>query len=98
MEEHKTEIATVKAGDLDLSTPTGRLIARMLGAIAKYEVDHRQERILHKVEELVAAGKRHNGGIRAFGYDLVFDAKSKIIDRSSTSSRPRTWSAGRTGL
>ncbi|MET9051783.1 recombinase family protein [Streptomyces bacillaris] len=80
VEEHKTEIATVKAGDLDLSTPTGRLVARMLGAIAKYEVEHKQERILRKVEELVAAGKRHNGGNRAFGYDLVFDAKGKIID------------------
>lgn len=40
VEDHKTEIATVKAGDLDLSTPTGRLVARMLGAIAKYEVEH----------------------------------------------------------
>jgi hypothetical protein len=52
----------------------------MLGAIAKYEVEHKQERIVRKVEELVAAGKRHNGGNRAFGYDLVFDAKGKIID------------------
>jgi len=82
VEDHKTEIATVKAGDLDLSTPTGRLVARMLGAIAKYEVEHKQERILRKVEELVAAGKRHNGGHRAFGYDLVFDAKGKVIDET----------------
>lgn len=82
VEDHKTEIATVKAGDLDLSTPTGRLVARMLGAIAKYEVEHKQERILRKVEELVAAGKRHNGGNRAFGYDLIFDAKGKIIDET----------------
>ncbi|MET9848906.1 recombinase family protein [Streptomyces ossamyceticus] len=82
VEDHKTEIATVKAGDLDLSTPAGRLVARMFGAIAKYEVEHKQERILRKVEELVAAGKRHNGGNRAFGYDLVFDAKGKIVDET----------------
>ncbi|MFI2757800.1 recombinase family protein [Streptomyces echinatus] len=82
VEDHKTEIATVKAGDLDLSTPAGRLVARMFGAIAKYEVEHKQERILRKVEELVAAGKRHNGGNRAFGYDLVFDAKGKITDET----------------
>lgn len=57
VEEHKTEIATVKAGDLDLSTPTGRLVARMLGAIARRGVEHKQERILRKVQELVATGK-----------------------------------------
>ncbi|MDX3712770.1 recombinase family protein [Streptomyces europaeiscabiei] len=82
VEEHKTEIATVKAGDLDLSTPTGRLVARMLGAIAKYEVEHKQERILRKVQELVAAGKIHNSGHRAFGYDRHYDGEGprrKII-------------------
>ncbi|MFD9618470.1 recombinase family protein [Streptomyces virginiae] len=75
VEDHKTEIATVKAGDLDLSTPAGRLVARMFGAIAKYEVEHKQERILRKVEELVAAGKIHNSGHRAFGYDRHFDGE-----------------------
>lgn len=75
VEEHKTEIATVKAGDLDLSTPTGRLTARMLGAIAKYEVEHKQERILRKVQELVAAGKIHNSGHRPFGYTRLFDGE-----------------------
>ncbi|MFE4918978.1 recombinase family protein [Streptomyces sp. NPDC056661] len=75
VEEHKTEIATVKAGDLVLSTPTGRLVARMLGAIAKYEVEHKQERILRKVQELVAAGKIHNSGHRPFGYTRLFDGE-----------------------
>ncbi|QHA04584.1 hypothetical protein GQF42_15955 [Streptomyces broussonetiae] len=75
VEEHKTEIASVKAGDLDLSTPTGRLVARMLGAIAKYEVEHKQERIIRKVQELVAAGKIHNSGHRPFGYTRLFDGE-----------------------
>nr|WP_235613785.1 recombinase family protein [Streptomyces olivochromogenes] len=75
VEDHKTEIATVNAGDLDLSTPTGRLVARMLGAIAKYEVEHKQERILRKAEELVAAGKIDNSGHRAFGHDRHFDGE-----------------------
>lgn len=75
VEEHKTEIATVKAGDLDLSTPTGRLVARMLGAIAKYEVEHKQERILRKVQELVAEGKIHNSGHRPFGYTRLYDGE-----------------------
>ncbi|WTB90855.1 recombinase family protein [Streptomyces cellulosae] len=72
VEEHKTEIATVKAGDLDLSNPTGRLVARMLGAIAKYEVEHKQECILRKVQELVAEGKMHNSGHRPFGYTRLY--------------------------
>jgi len=75
VERKATEIATVKAGDLDLSTPHGRLVARMLGAIAKYEVEHKQERILRKVEELVAAGKIHNSGHRPFGYTRLFDGE-----------------------
>lgn len=75
VENHKTEIATVKAGDLDLSTPTGRLMARMLGAIAKYEVEHKQERILRKVQELVEAGRIHNGGHRPFGYTRLYDGE-----------------------
>ncbi|MEV5186172.1 recombinase family protein [Streptomyces werraensis] len=75
VEEHKTEITTVKAGDLGLSTPTGLLMARMLGAIAKYEVEHKQERILRKVLELVAEGKIHNSGHRPFGYTRLFDGE-----------------------
>ncbi|MDW4902909.1 recombinase family protein [Streptomyces californicus] len=75
VEDHKNEIATVKAGDLDLSTPTGRLVARMLGAIAKYEVEHKQERILRKIQELVEAGKIHNSGHRPFGYTRLFDGE-----------------------
>lgn len=35
----------VKAGALGLSTLSGRLVARQLGAVARYEVEHASERI-----------------------------------------------------
>ena len=35
---------TVKAGPLDLASPSGRMVARQLGAVARYEVEHMVER------------------------------------------------------
>jgi DNA invertase Pin-like site-specific DNA recombinase len=56
-------------GDVDLGTPVGRLTARMLGGLARYESDHKSERILRKHEELASAGKPSGGGSRPFGYE-----------------------------
>ncbi|MGW0854148.1 recombinase family protein [Streptomyces sp. NPDC002690] len=67
------ELRTARTGTIDLSTPDGRMLARIQVAVAKREVEHRRERILSKVEELVVAGKIHNSGHRAFGYDRHFD-------------------------
>ncbi|MFE4991390.1 recombinase family protein [Streptomyces mirabilis] len=83
IEANDVEIRTKMAGELDLSTPTGRLHARMLGAIAKYEVEHKQERILRKVQELVEAGTIHNGGHRPFGYERIYEGtgpRRKVIE------------------
>ncbi|MFD8072195.1 recombinase family protein [Streptomyces sp. NPDC059718] len=76
------ELRTVRAGNIDLSTPDGRMLARIQVAVAKREVEHRQERILRKVQELVEAGKIHNSGHRPFGYTRFFDGtgnRRKII-------------------
>lgn len=61
------EVHTVKAGPLDLATPSGRLMARQLGAFARYESEHRGERVASKLEELAREGK-FMGGTRPFGY------------------------------
>jgi site-specific DNA recombinase len=59
---------TVQAGELDLSTPSGRMVARMLGASARYEVEHKSERT--KRAHLQAAQQgRWRGGARPFGYE-----------------------------
>lgn len=44
VEAHRTQIQTCQAGELDLSTPTGRMLARLLGIVARHEVEHKAER------------------------------------------------------
>lgn len=59
---------TVKAGPLDLATPSGRLVARQLGAVARYEVEHAIER--QKRAKLQAATDgRYRGSRRPYGYE-----------------------------
>lgn len=58
---------TVRGGDLDLSTSNGRMIARILGAIAQGEVEHMVERQKSSRERIRAAGGRQ-GGPPGFGY------------------------------
>lgn len=62
-------VATVQAGELDLSTASGRMVARMLGAAARYEGEHKSERQVRKHRELAEAGKPTGGGDRPFGFD-----------------------------
>lgn len=58
----------VQAGPLDLSTPSGRLVARQLGAVARYEVEHAVERVKAAKLQAATAGK-YRGGNRPFGYE-----------------------------
>ena len=60
-------IATVQGGEIDLSSPAGRLFARQLGSVARYESEHKSQRLQSKHMELVAAG-RPNGGPAGLGY------------------------------
>ncbi|MFC5140325.1 recombinase family protein [Actinomycetospora rhizophila] len=59
---------TVKAGPLDLTSPSGRLVARQLGAVARYEVEHAIERAKSAKMQAARAG-RFRGGRRAFGFE-----------------------------
>lgn len=61
-------VDTVQAGPVDLSTPSGRVMARTLGAFARYESEHKSERIRRKLEQNAAAGRIH-GGRRPYGWD-----------------------------
>jgi site-specific DNA recombinase len=59
---------TVKAGPLDLATPSGRMVARMLGSAGRYEVEHMIER--QQAAKLQAATSgRWKGGRRPFGFE-----------------------------
>jgi site-specific DNA recombinase len=59
---------TVKAGDLDLASPSGLVMARTLGAFARYEVDHARERMKRAKLRSAEAGT-WKGGRRPFGYE-----------------------------
>jgi hypothetical protein len=63
---------SVTAGPVDLSNPDGRLLARMLGAVAAHESDSRSRRIRRKHQEMAEAGKPVRGGSRPFGYAADF--------------------------
>jgi site-specific DNA recombinase len=58
---------TVKAGPIDLATPAGRMVARQLGAVGRYEVEHMVERQQRARLQAATAGK-WSGGRRPYGY------------------------------
>jgi DNA invertase Pin-like site-specific DNA recombinase len=67
-EKHSmTTIATVHAGDLDLSTPAGRTNAIILARINQQYSEETSYRIKRKKRELAEAGKEPGGGHRRFG-------------------------------
>lgn len=64
---------TVKAGPLDLSTPSGRMVARQLGAVARFESEHKADRLKTKHLVLAKEGKSTGGGYRPYGYRRIYD-------------------------
>lgn len=59
-------VATVSTGLLDLSTASGRLMARVVGAVAQHESELKGERVRAKHAELRRCGSWN--GSRTFGY------------------------------
>lgn len=67
----RADVATVRAGTYDLSTATGRMTARIVGATARYESELKSERGRRKALELAQAGRAAYGGSRPYGYDAA---------------------------
>lgn len=68
IEDTGAGVVTVTAGDIDLSTPEGRLQARIVGAVARKESEDKSRRLRRKHEELAKDGKVSGGGPRPFGF------------------------------
>jgi site-specific DNA recombinase len=68
IEASRVKVATVTAGDYDLETASGRMGARIVGAVARNESEQKSERMRRQRQQAALAGKPH-GGSRAFGYD-----------------------------
>lgn len=69
LEATSTDVATVAGGTYDLSTPAGRMTARVIGSTARYESEQKSERQRSKARQLAESGKLHGGGTRPFGYE-----------------------------
>jgi site-specific DNA recombinase len=96
------QVRTCTAGELDLSTPSGRMTARVVGAVARHESEHKAERQRRKALQLAEQG-RSNGGPRTFGYEpdhqrvreaeavLVREAAARALAGESLTSIAADW-------
>lgn len=67
--EHNLQIATVRAGHIDLTTPTGRLVAGLLATVATYEGEAKSDRWRRSITQRRAAGVfTASAGHRLYGY------------------------------
>ncbi len=81
-ESRGLQLATV-TGEVDLATITGRMVARMLGAAARGEAEHKGERQRRERLASAEAGKVAGGGMRPYGYEddkvTVIPAEAEVI-------------------
>jgi DNA invertase Pin-like site-specific DNA recombinase len=68
VEAHRVTVATVQAGDVDLESASGRMVARVVGAMARHESEQKGERLRRQREQAARSG-RYQGGRRPFGYE-----------------------------
>jgi site-specific DNA recombinase len=66
--KHNVQVATVNAGNVDLTTPTGRLVAGLLAQVAMYEGEHKAERWSRSWRQGREQGRPARTGSRLFGY------------------------------
>jgi DNA invertase Pin-like site-specific DNA recombinase len=73
---------TVQAGTIDLATPSGRMTARILGAVARQESEHKGHRVARARQQKAMTGD-WAGGIRPFGWGVPTGEMRKKIDRKT---------------
>jgi site-specific DNA recombinase len=105
----RTLVAVRKGGIYDLTTPGGRLSAKIVGDVAEYESDHKSERLKSWWRQRHEKGAGH-GSRRPFGYtdnrrsavveaeaELIKEAAKRLLDDGDTlGGIARNW--GRRGL
>lgn len=100
IERREVAVATVQAGELDLATPSGRLVARQLGSVARYESEHKAERVRRALAQRRQAGVPH-GGRRVYGYQgttIVPDEAEHITWAVERLCRGAAWNVVVRGL
>jgi site-specific DNA recombinase len=66
----RVQIRTVQGGDLDLSTSAGKMVARILGSVARQESEHKGERQRRANVQKAAIGTWQTAW-RPFGYTMT---------------------------
>src|SRR5574339_525091 len=66
--QHNTRVQAVRVGHVDLTTPSGRLVAGLLAQVATYEGEQKADRWRLSYEQARRAGKHFGGGSRLFGF------------------------------
>lgn len=84
-EKRSLKIATVKSSDLDLSTPSGRMVASLLGSVAAYEGQQKAAR------QVAANRQRAQSGVvlwslRPFGFDRD-GTRVKVVEAEAAEIR-----------
>lgn len=69
IEAKDVTLRTVKAGEFDLSTALGRMIARILGSVAQGEGEVKSERWKRSIRQRRETGTVHTMGPRLYGYE-----------------------------
>lgn len=72
---------TCQAGTIDLSSPSGRMTARILGAVARQESEHKGHRVAAARQQKAKAGE-WGGGIRPFGWGVPTGENKAKVDKS----------------
>lgn len=78
VEGTKAKVAIVTGGDYDLTTPEGRLAARIVGAVARKESEDKSRRLRRKHLELAQQGKAPTGKSR-LGFGFGNDGEAEQI-------------------
>jgi DNA invertase Pin-like site-specific DNA recombinase len=92
----KVDLVSLKEG-LDLATPAGRLMARVLSSVATFETEARSERVVAGQEAARAAGKRWGGSVK--GRRLKVTAEQEKVIRRMRAEREGVTAISRaTGL
>lgn len=84
--KHQIMVRTCRAGEFDLSTPTGRMLAGILASVAKGEVEVKADRWQRSVRQRRESGRWWNSAGRMFGYTrdgVVVEDEAEILRQSA---------------
>jgi site-specific DNA recombinase len=82
-ERHDVSTLTVESGELDLSTPNGRMTARVHGAVSRHESEHKAKRIRSQKAQAAKDG-RFLGGRVPWGWRVDGGVNLLVAGREVT--------------